>query len=117
MFSVSGYHDMLLIYGETLQNSEKARTTASSWTNICPSFPKTFEYGNVIPEYQGRGCQREIDSEAEEQILNLVEEDSTRSSRSIARLVRVSNWTVHRMLKEQFYLLLLYTKETGTFDC
>ncbi|KAL1490851.1 hypothetical protein ABEB36_011536 [Hypothenemus hampei] len=45
---------------------------------------RLLDTGSVAPEYQGRGRQQEIDPETEGRILNLVEEDSTKSTWCIA---------------------------------
>lgn len=67
---------------------EGSRKINCPW-KIC----RLFDTGSVIPRYQGPGRHPQIEIEKEEQVLNLLEDDS--SLRSIARLTGV-----HKTLKE-----------------
>lgn len=58
--------------------------------------------GSLLPRAEGRGPQRDDRTlEAEEQILDCIQENPARSTRSIARHVGVSHTVVHRTLKEE----------------
>ncbi|KAL1509104.1 hypothetical protein ABEB36_003898, partial [Hypothenemus hampei] len=92
MFSIREYHDMLLIYGKALQNFEEVRRI----------------YGHRYPERQLSKSSKDFKIltaavfEAREQILNLVDEDSTRSTYPEYCAPRgVSSWSVLRTLKKQ----------------
>lgn len=107
----SEYVDMLIIYGEIYQNSAAAsRLYAERFPNRVTPIPQKFttlvirarETG-VLQTRQGRGGgpgrhQRILD--AEEEVLNLVEEDPSTSTRKISRQVGVSNRIVWRTLRE-----------------
>lgn len=107
----SEYVDMLLIYGEVHQNSAAAsRLYAERFPNRPRPIPQKFtalvirarETG-VLQTRPGRDGgpgrhQRTLD--AEEEILNLVEEDPSSSTRKISRRVDVSNRIVWRTLRE-----------------
>lgn len=105
------YVDMLLIYGEAHQNSAAAsRLYAERFPNRIRPNPQRFttlvirarEFGVLQPR-QGLGGgpgrhQRILD--AEEEILNLAEEDPSTSTRRISGQVGVSNRIVWRSLRE-----------------
>lgn len=116
----SEYVDMLLIYGEVRQNSAAAsRLYAQRFPNRITPRPQKFtalvlrarETG-VLQTSRGRDGgpgrhQRILDTEVE--VLNLVEEDPSTSTRKISRQVGVSNRIVWRTIRENqlhpFHLL------------
>ncbi|KAJ3662341.1 hypothetical protein Zmor_006695 [Zophobas morio] len=110
-FSNSEMTDMVLMYGQALRNSLEARRLYQE------AFPerrlpnhKTFanvvqrlrENGKFQPRFSDRGRERtERTLDAEEEILNVVENDPGISIRRLSYRVGVSPFVVWRTLHEQ----------------
>lgn len=103
--------DMIMVYGEAQGNAEEAsRIYANKFPNRFHPAPRRFfnvtqrarDTGELQPHYGRDGgpdrLQRILN--AEEQVLQLVAEDPSRSTRSIGRQLRVSNRVVWRTLNE-----------------
>lgn len=107
-FSVREYYDMILTYGEAYQNSREAvrlyqerypdRRTPHRGT-ITAAAQRLRDTGSLLPRGEGRERQRNF--AADEEILDCIAEDPTRSIRSISREVGVTLWSVQRTLNEQ----------------
>lgn len=120
MFTNDEYVDMLLILGECHRNRNAAALLYQQrYPNRRHPSIQVFnrlehrlrEHGNVLPlEIPGRGRPRVRNPEMEEEILEAVEEDPTRSTRSIGQELGVSNVMVHRVIKEERYHPYHYTK-------
>lgn len=103
------YTDMILIYGETRQNSVAARDLyAERFPNrrhpacktIVDAVYRLRDTGSVIPRFEGRGLQKSRRVLlAEENILNMVDVDPGVSTTTLAREVNVSQTTVQKILK------------------
>lgn len=100
------YTDMILIYGETRQNSVAARDLyAERFPNrrhpacktIVDAVYRLRDTGSVIPRFEGRGLQKSRRVLlAEENILNMVDVDPGVSTTTLAREVNVSQTTVQK---------------------
>lgn len=110
LFSNEEYLDMLLIYGKADCNSRRAqRLYRDKFPNRRVPNPRSFvavaqrvrDTGSVVPQIQNRGPQRSNEVlEAEDAILQIVDVNPSVSTREIARAVGVSQFTVHRTLRE-----------------
>lgn len=103
--------DMLIIYGEAGGNSEEAaRIYAQRFPNRVHPAPRRFtnvmqrarDFGELQP-HRGHGGGRDRQQrilDAEEQVLQIISQDPTRSTREIGRQLGVSNMVVWRALNE-----------------
>ncbi|KAJ8910719.1 hypothetical protein NQ315_005893 [Exocentrus adspersus] len=103
--------DMILVYGEAHQNSELAsRMYAQRFPTRFTPAPRRFvtliqrarDSGNLQPNRGRDGGRNSPDRiiHAEDQILELVRANPTRSTRSIGRQLGISNKVVWRTLRE-----------------
>ncbi|XP_066583383.1 histone-lysine N-methyltransferase SETMAR-like [Prorops nasuta] len=106
-FTNEEYGQMVYILGEARGvATEAARIYRERYPNrrhpISTTFTDTYrrvlETGNVLPR-QEKGGHNLRDRRVTEKVLNLVEADPTTSTRRIAREVKISHMTVHRILK------------------
>ncbi|KAJ3631727.1 hypothetical protein MTP99_012838 [Tenebrio molitor] len=115
MYSAAYYVEMLIIFGE---RGRDAREAARILTDRFPDRPSILrvlaraqETGKVLPnrnEIAG-GALTARTLANEEAILNIVEEDGTRSIREIAQEVDISSRSVHRVLNENRLYPFHYT--------
>ena len=109
-YSNNEYADMYLIYGEARCSSARAaRLYAEQYPNRVHPDRGTFERLDqrirnsdcLMPKLVDVGRNREIRLETEENILDMVEEDPTTSTRIMGRELNVGHVTVHRVLKRE----------------
>jgi hypothetical protein len=109
-YSIEEYADMHFVYGECSGNANAAvrryeerfpqRRVPDSKT-ILSVAQRLRTTGSVLPKNQDVGRGRNAGMvNVEEEILHRVDEDSSISTRQIAREFGVSHWTVWRTLKE-----------------
>jgi FixJ family two-component response regulator len=119
MYSAAYYAEMLIIFGERGRNAREAARILADRFPDRPSDHKTIlrvlaraqETGKVLPnrnEIAG-GALTARTLANEEAILNIVEEDGTRSIREIAQEVDISSRSVHRVLNENRLYPFHYT--------
>jgi hypothetical protein len=107
MYSAADYVEMLIIFGECGRNVREAARIFSDRFPDRPSpdhktilrvLARAQETGKVLPNRNeiGGGARTARTLANEEAILNIVEEDGTRSIREIAQEVDISSRSVHR---------------------
>jgi hypothetical protein len=111
-YSIEEYADMHFVYGECSGNANAAvrryeerfpqRRAPDSKTILSVLVAQRLRTtGSVLPKNQDVGRGRNAGMvNVEEEILHRVDEDSSISTRQIAREFGVSHWTVGRTLKE-----------------
>jgi hypothetical protein len=114
--SSADYVEMLIIFGECGRNATEAARIFSDCFPDRPSpdhktilrvLARIQETGKVLPNRNeiGGGARTARTLANEEAILNIVEEDGTRSIREIAQEVDISSRSVHRVLNENRLIL------------
>jgi transposase len=109
--SAADYVEMLIIFVECGRNAREAARIFSDRFPDRPSpdhktilrvLARAQETGKVLPNRNeiGGGARTAQTLANEEAILNIVEEDGTRSIREIAQEVDISSRSVHRVLNE-----------------
>jgi AraC-like DNA-binding protein len=117
MYSAADYVEMLIIFGECGRNAKEAARIFSERFPDRPSpdhktilrvLARAQETGKVLPNRNeiGGGAR----SARTLAILNIVEEDGTRSIREIAQEVDISSRSVHRVLNENRLHPFHYTR-------
>jgi hypothetical protein len=115
------YVEMLIIFGECGRNAREAARIFSDRFPDRPSpdhktilrvLARAQETGKVLPNRNeiGGGARTARTLANEEAILNIVEEDGTRSIREIAQEVDISSRSVHRVLSENILHPFHYTR-------
>jgi AraC-like DNA-binding protein len=121
MYSAADYVEMLIIFGECGRNAREAARIFSDGFPDRPSpdhktilrvLARAQETGKVLPNRNeiGGGARTARTLANEEAILNIVEEDGTRSIREIAQEVDISSRSVHRVLNENILHPFHYTR-------
>jgi hypothetical protein len=121
MYSAADYVEMLIIFGECGWNAREAARIFSDRFPDQPSpdhktilrvLARAQETGKVLPNRNeiGGGARTARTLANEEAILNIVEEDGTRSIREIAQEVDISSRSVHRVLNEKRLHPFHYTR-------
>jgi AraC-like DNA-binding protein len=121
MYSAADYVEMLIIFGEYGRNAREAARIFSDRFSDRPSpdhktilrvLARAQETGKVLPNRNGigGGARTTRTLANEEAILNIVEEDGTRSIREIAQEVDISSRSVHRVLNENRLHPFHYTR-------
>jgi hypothetical protein len=127
------YVEMLIIFGECGRNAREAARIFSDRFPDRPSpdhktilrvLARAQETGKVLPNRNeiGGGARTARTFANEEAILNIVEEDGTRSIREIAQEVDISSRSVHRVMNENIFHPFHYTRvqhleEMFVFGC
>jgi hypothetical protein len=121
MYSAADYVEMLIIFGECGRNAREAARIFSGrfpdrpspdYKTILRVRARSQETGKVLPNRNeiGGGARTARTLANEEAILNIVEEDGTRSIREIAQEVDISSRSVHRVLNENRLHPFHYTR-------
>jgi hypothetical protein len=133
MCSAADYVEMLIIFGECGRNAREAARIFSDRFPDRPSpdhktilrvLARAQETEKVLPNRNkiGGGARTARTLANEEAILNIVEEDGTRSIREIAQEVDISSRSVHRVLNELrlhrfHYTRVQHLEEIFVFGC
>ncbi|KAJ8980142.1 hypothetical protein NQ317_014636 [Molorchus minor] len=109
-FSSQELADIVLMYGECRHNIQATRRLYQdrfpqrrqpSRQTVLSTVQRLRDTGSVIPSFEGRGRERpQRILQAEDAILELMDEDPTLSTNDIARQVEVSQSTVHQILQQ-----------------
>lgn len=120
MYTNQEYVNMMLVLGFCEENcNEAARVYAARFADITHPSPGVFrrmmvrarETGSLIPTAgPDLGRPLEIVPEADELIIQLIQEDPTRSTRGIAQELGMSQTSITRRLKKEEFHPYHYTK-------
>jgi hypothetical protein len=112
-YSTREYHDMIVIFGECRERAAlAAEQYAIRYPNrrhpnrntIRDASVRLRETGCVLPNHLNAGRPHtKRTAEFEENVLDAVQDDSSTSTRAIARLFAANHVTVHRVLQEENY--------------